>query len=81
MILPTKHTKPDRALLNIGAEILTCIDRPMTASRVWDVFRARREENPDVPAITYDRYILALILLYSVDAVDLEGGVLRKATP
>lgn len=80
MILPTKNIKPDRALLTIGAEILACIDRPMTASLVWDVFRAKREENPDAPAIAYDRYILALILLYTLGAVDLEGGVLRKKT-
>ena len=79
MILPTKHIRPERALLTIGAEILSCLREPMTVSRVWDELRKRRGERPEPASITYDWFILALDLLFIVEAVDLNSGVLRKA--
>ncbi|MHC0055444.1 ABC-three component system middle component 6 [Actibacterium sp. D379-3] len=79
MILPTKHIRPERALLTIGAEILGCLREPMTVSRVWDELRKRRGETPEPSAITYDWFILALDLLFIVKAVDFDSGVLQKA--
>ena len=32
MILPTKHVRPDRALMGVGAEVLEMLKRPMTMS-------------------------------------------------
>ena len=81
MILPTEHIKPDRALLGIGAEILGCLDMPMTVSRLWDDFRERRGDSPDAPAITYDWFVLALVLLHTVNAVNFGDGLLRKSAP
>ena len=79
MILPTKHIRPERALLTIGSEVLSCLREPMTVSRVWDELRKRRGETPEPSAITYDWFILALDLLFIVKAVDFDSGVLRKA--
>lgn len=42
MILPTKHVRPDRALVAVGAEVLTILKRPMTMSRLWDEMRGQR---------------------------------------
>jgi len=81
MILPTKHIRPERALLTIGAEVLSCLREPMTVSRVWDELRKRRGETSEPSAITYDWFILALDLLFIVKAVDFDGGVLRKTAP
>ncbi|PVA08740.1 hypothetical protein DC366_17535 [Pelagivirga sediminicola] len=81
MILPTKHIRPERALLTIGAEVLGCLREPMTVSRVWDELRNRRGETSEPSAITYDWFILALDLLFIVKAVDFDSGVLRKAAP
>ena len=81
MILPTKHIRPERALLTIGAEVLGCLREPMTVSRVWDELRKRRGETSEPSAITYDWFILALDLLFIVEAVDFDSGVLRKAAP
>lgn len=78
MILPTKHITPERALLTIGAEILTCLREPMTVSRVWDELRKRRGETPKSSVITYDWFILALDLLFIVRAVDFNSGLLQK---
>lgn len=81
MILPTKHIRPERALLTIGAEVLGCLREPMTVSRVWDELRKRRGEAPEPSAITYDWFILSLDLLFIVNTVEFDSGVLRKAAP
>ncbi len=81
MILPTKHIRPERALLSIGAEILGCLREPMTVSRVWDTLRKRRGKTPEPAPITYDWFVLALNLLFIVKAVNFDNGVLRKAAP
>ena len=78
MILPTKHIRPERALLTVGADILACLKRPMTVSRVWDEVRKQRREVVGVAPINYDWFILALDLLFITKAVSFENGVLRK---
>ena len=78
MILPTKHIRPDRALLTVGGDLLDALRQPMTLSRLWDYVRAKRG-NPGEPApINYDWFILALDLLFMINAVELERGLLRK---
>ena len=79
MILPTKHIKPERTLLTIGAEILGRLREPMTVSRVWDELREGRGEMPEPSAITYDWFVLALDLLFIMKAVDFDRGLLRKS--
>lgn len=79
MILPTKHIRPERALLTIGAEILAALRRPMTVSRVWDEVRYRRGEAAEPAPITYDWFVLALDLLFMLKAVEFDDGLLRKA--
>lgn len=78
MILPTKHIRPERALLTIGAEILAALRGPMTVSRVWDEVRRRRGEVAEPAPIAYDWFVLALDLLFAMKAVEFEGGLLRK---
>ncbi|MBA85941.1 MAG: hypothetical protein CML60_08035 [Rhodobacteraceae bacterium] len=81
MILPTKHIRPERALLTVGADILACLKGPMTVSRVWDEVRRQRGEAVGVAPINYDWFILALDLLFITKAVSFENGVLRKGAP
>lgn len=79
MILPTKHIRPDRALLTVGADILACLHEPMTVSRIWDEVRKQRGEPVGVAPINYDWFILALDLLFILKAVTFDSGVLRKS--
>ena len=72
MILPTKHISPAESLLGIGALVLQHLDRPQTVTHVWE--GVRRESN--VPS--FQRFVLALDLLYTVSAVDLNDGLLRR---
>lgn len=79
MILPTKRITQDRSLLGIGAEILTLLDEPKTISRLWDEFKGRRIHKKSVSAVIYDWFILALDVLYMLNAIRLEKGLLRRA--
>ncbi|GHO94589.1 hypothetical protein KSF_046370 [Reticulibacter mediterranei] len=38
MILPTKRLGPERAMLTVGAEILSLLTEPKTVSRLWHEF-------------------------------------------
>jgi hypothetical protein len=78
MILPTKHIRPDRALLVVGCDLLVSLREPMTVSRLWDDVRSKRGD-PGKPApINYDWFVLALDLLFMIGSVELDRGILRK---
>jgi hypothetical protein len=80
VILPTKHIRPERALLTIGAEILASLRGPMTVSRVWDEMRRRRGETAEPAPIAYDWFVLALDLLFALEAIEFEDGLLRRGS-
>lgn len=72
MILPTKHIPEDQALLGVGATLLSHIAQETTISQLWE--RARRHSNVG----TYERFILALDLLYLIGAIDLTEGLIAR---
>lgn len=78
MILPTKHIRPDRALLTVGGDLLGALSEPMTVSRLWDDVCARRGDPGESASINYDWFILALDLLFIVNAIELNRGLLKK---
>ena len=80
MILPTKHIRPERSLLGVGAEILGTLQEPLTISALWDRVRKNRATPPASP-IAYAWFVLALDLLYLIGAIELRDGVLDRATP
>ncbi len=78
MILPSKHLSEKRALLTVGGEILGLLDKPRTVSSVWEELRgttdkARRHR------LSYDWFVLALDLLFLMDAISLSDGLLIKS--
>lgn len=80
MILPTRHLRPDRSLLGVGAGILETLRRPATVSALWDRVREDPTARRGAP-ITYAWFVLALDLLFLVGAVEFRAGVLRRTTP
>lgn len=78
MILPTKHVRPDRALIGVGAEVLNILKRPMTMSRLWDEMRGRRSLHAPNAPIDYHWFILSLDLLFIIGAVEFDRGVVRR---
>ena len=71
MILPSKHLSQERALLTIGAELLTHLNRPKTVSAIWEQARY-------TAAVSYDWFILALDLLYAINAIEIHEGLLVR---
>lgn len=72
MILPTKHITPENSLLGIGAGLLTLLAHEQTVTRLWDRARAANH------VLTFQRFILALDLLFVIGAIELADGVLRR---
>jgi hypothetical protein len=78
MILPSKHLRPDRTLLTVGGDLLSCLREPMTVSRLWDELRNRWRGKAGPAPINYDWFVLTLDLLFVVGAVEFERGLIRK---
>ena len=72
MILPNKHISTEDSLLGVGAVVLRYLNGEQTITRLWE--RVRSQPN----VATFERFILALDLLYTLDALEFEDGLLRK---
>lgn len=79
MILPSKHLSQDRALLTVGANILTFLTRPKTVSALWEELSRHDTGVAAMPRrITYDWFLLSLDLLYALGAIELESGLVAR---
>ena len=79
MILPSKHLGRDRALLTIGGEVLGILNEPKTVSRVWDELKSEKaRKTAKSPIITFDWFVLALDLLFLLNAIEMDQGRLRR---
>lgn len=78
MILPGKHLKPERALLSVGSEILMVMGETSTVSALWDEVRVLRSKHEDTSPLPFDWFLLALTLLYTINAIDMRGALLIK---
>jgi len=78
MILPSKHLPQDRALLSIGARILRHLAQPLTVSALWNQMEGTNLEHKKSSASAYDRFVLALDLLFLMGVIDLREGLLVR---
>ena len=80
MILPSKHLPQDRALLTVGGHILTFLMRPKTVSALWhELNKQAGGLGATLPRrVTYDWFLLALDLLYTLGAIELENGLVTR---
>ena len=74
MILPTKHIQPNEALIGVGATVLAKLNGPITVSGLWD--RLRPEPNVG----TFERFVLAVNLLFLIGAIEIKDGLIVRAT-
>jgi hypothetical protein len=72
VILPTKHISPNNSLIGVGATILRNIQEGITVTRLWECVKL----NPEVA--TFERFILALDLLYIIGIIEFEKGLLKR---
>lgn len=79
MILPTKRIPEERALIRIGADILVLLDEPRTITRLWNLVKEKRQKRSSKTEITFDWFVLALDVLYSVGSIRFhEGRIYRE---
>jgi hypothetical protein len=71
LILPTRHLTPGQSLIGIAAQLLAQLDRPRTVNQLWELVRASDTVG------TFDRFVLALDLLFVMGAVEFAAGRLR----
>jgi hypothetical protein len=75
MILPDKHTPPERAILTVGGLVLEHLSRPLSLNRLWE----RVRDDPMVRS--YDAFMLTLAFLYAIGAVAERDGRLARTHP
>jgi hypothetical protein len=80
MILPAKHLRHDRALLEVGADILAEAAENRTVSELWERVRASRAARTEADPLSFDWFILSLSFLYAISALDLAAGVITART-
>jgi hypothetical protein len=72
MILPTKHISTRNSLLGVGATIIGRLNYPRTVTSLWS-------DLSKVPEVaTFERFVLALDLLYMIGAIELEEGLIHR---
>lgn len=74
MIMPTKHITPAESLLGLGARLLHLLKNPQTVPALWHAAK----ESANVG--TFERFVLALDLLYLMRAVEFRAGLIRRVT-
>jgi hypothetical protein len=76
MVLPNKHLPLSRSLLGVGGEILKILsDRPRSVSATWELLKVRSNKT------SFEQFTLAASFLFSLGALELEGGSLRRTVP
>lgn len=70
MILPNKYIKEQDALLGVGAQILKSLHDGKDLFVLWDEIKAYK--------ISYERFILALDMLYIFGAIDIQNNKIVK---
>lgn len=75
MIHPTKHIPAEQTLLGAGAVIFSQISQPRTVTGLWETVRE------DQAIGTFERFVLALTMLYSLRIVRIEDGLVVKGAP
>ena len=78
MILPTKRISEGRSLIGIGGEILSLLEDPKTVSRLWDEFQQMRKMKTASLEVSYDWFVLALDLLYMLNALNFHMGLVKR---
>lgn len=72
MILPTKHISESQALVGIGAVLIDALNRPHTVTGLWEKVRDLRVVG------TFERFVLALDMLFILGLVRLSEGLIER---
>lgn len=73
MILPDKNILLKNSMLGIGSTLLSNLHTPQSVSSLWDKVRSKERET-----ISFEKFVLALDFLFTVQVVEFERGLLHK---
>ena len=76
MILPNKHLPHSRSLIGVGGDILAELGEPRAVTELCERVKLTRSVRRNLSPLSYDWFVLALTFLYSIQAVDMENGVI-----
>jgi len=74
MILPSKHISQDQALIGVGALLIERLETPQTVTSLWEKVRT------EVAVGTFERYVLALSMLHIIGSVEMNNGLIGRAS-
>ena len=79
MLLPDKHIRMSESLLGLGSFLIGTLYQPRTVDEIWFIYRKARELG-DFPAHhTFENVVLALDVLFSINAIKLDNdGLIKK---
>ena len=69
MLLPTKGIDADRALLSVGATLISLLETPTTVSGLWERFRQHTRRTGRHARVAFDWFALALSMLFALQVV------------
>lgn len=72
MILPTKHLSPQNSLLGVASKLLAPLGRHPTVTELWLAVRS------DKGVGSFERFTLALDLMYAIGVVEFSDGRLHR---
>ncbi|WGL59757.1 hypothetical protein QEJ31_14590 [Pigmentibacter sp. JX0631] len=72
MILPTKNIKLEDSIIYLSGLLLNQIHETDTVSSLWERFKSSNSIS------SFGRYTLLLSFLYTIEAITIEDGILRK---
>lgn len=72
MIMPNKHVAPRDSLIGLAGRLLRHVGRPRTVSALWERVRDREGVR------SFDRFVLAVDLLFVMGVVELVDGRVRR---
>jgi len=78
MLLPTKHINFAESIIGLGSYVLNSLSKPKTVDELWEQYNKDFNAGVYTAKSSFDKLILAVVFLYSIDAIKEKDGVLGK---
>lgn len=78
MIMPTKHTQFSESLLGFGGYILKKIVSNKSVDAIWNEYQNDLSKNKYNAKHSFDNYLLTLVFLHSIGAIEEKNGGVVK---
>lgn len=79
MLLPDKHIRLSESLLGLGSFLLGLIRNPVTVDGIWLEYRKARDSGAFPAHHTFENVVLALDVLFTIGAIDVQAdGLIKK---